>query len=74
MPAATVKGRNPAAPIPPDGSRTTFTVVVWLVVICTGTLSTEDEIRMLEAMKNQEKIQLNEIDRKIDELRKTVRE
>ena len=41
---------------------------------CTGTLSTEDEIRMLEAMKNQEKIQLNEIDRKIDELRKTVRE
>jgi hypothetical protein len=41
---------------------------------CTGTLSTEDEIRMLEAMKTLEKIRLNGMDRRIEELRKTVKE
>lgn len=41
---------------------------------CTGTLSVEDEIRMLEAMKTLEKIRLNGIDRRIEELRKTVKE
>jgi hypothetical protein len=41
---------------------------------CTGTLSAEDEIRMLEAMKTLEKIRLNGMDRRIEELRKTVKE
>jgi 5-enolpyruvylshikimate-3-phosphate synthase len=41
---------------------------------CTGTLSAEDEIRMLEAMKTLEKIRLNGIDRRIEDLRKTVKE
>jgi hypothetical protein len=41
---------------------------------CTGTLSAEDEIRMLEAMKTLEKIRLNGIDRRIEELRRTVKE
>jgi hypothetical protein len=39
---------------------------------CTGTLSAEDEIRMLEAMKTLEKIRLNGMDRRIEELRRTV--
>jgi hypothetical protein len=41
---------------------------------CTGTLSAEDEIRMLEAMKTLEKIRLDGLDRRIGELRKTVKE
>ena len=41
---------------------------------CTGTLSADDEIRMLEAMKTLEKIRLNGMDRRIEELRKTVKE
>jgi len=41
---------------------------------CTGTLSAEDEIRMLEAMKTMEKIRLDGMDRRIRELRKTVKE
>ena len=41
---------------------------------CTGTLSAEDEIRMLEAMKGMKKIQLEAMDRKIEELRRTVKE
>ena len=41
---------------------------------CTGTLSAEDEIRMLEAMKTLEKIRLNGMDWRIEELRKTVKE
>jgi hypothetical protein len=41
---------------------------------CTGTLSAEDEIRMLEAMKTLEKIRLDGMDRRIGELRKTVKE
>jgi hypothetical protein len=40
---------------------------------CTGTLSPEDEIRMLEAMKTLEKIRLDGMDRRIGELRKTVK-
>jgi hypothetical protein len=38
---------------------------------CTRTLSTEDEIRMLEAMKTLEKIRLDGMDRRIEELRRT---
>jgi hypothetical protein len=41
---------------------------------CNGTLSAEDEIRMLEAMKTLEKIRLNGMDWRIEELRKTVKE
>jgi hypothetical protein len=41
---------------------------------CTGTLSAEDEIRMLEAMKTLEKIRLNGMDRRIEELQRTVKE
>jgi len=41
---------------------------------CTGTLSPEDEIRMLEAMKTLGKIRLDAIDRKIEELHRTVKE
>jgi len=41
---------------------------------CTGTLSAEDEIRMLEAMKTLEKIRLDGLDRRIGELRKTMKE
>jgi hypothetical protein len=41
---------------------------------CTGTLSAKDEIRMLEAMKTLEKIRLNGMDRRIEELRRTVKE
>ena len=41
---------------------------------CTRTLSAEDEIRMLEAMKTLEKIRLDGMDRRIGELRKTVKE
>jgi len=37
---------------------------------CTGTLSPEDEIRMLEAMKTMEKIRLDGM----EELRKSVKE
>jgi hypothetical protein len=40
---------------------------------CTGTLSAEDEIRMLEAMKTMEKIRLNGMDRRIEELRRMVK-
>jgi hypothetical protein len=40
---------------------------------CTGTISAEDEIRMLEAMKTLEKIRLNEMDRRIEELRRMVK-
>ncbi len=40
---------------------------------CTGTLSAEDEIRMLEAMKTLEKIRLDGMDRRIGELRRTVK-
>jgi hypothetical protein len=40
---------------------------------CTGTLSAEDEIRMLEAMKTLEKIRLNGMDRRIEKLRRTVK-
>jgi len=41
---------------------------------CTGTLSAKDEIRMIEAMKGMKKIQLEAMDRKIEELRRTVKE
>jgi len=41
---------------------------------CTGTLSAEDEIRMLEAMKTLEKIRLDAMDRRIGELQRTVKE
>jgi len=41
---------------------------------CIGTLSAEDEMRKLEAMKTLEKIRLNGMDRRIEELRKTVKE
>jgi hypothetical protein len=41
---------------------------------CTETLSPEDEIRMLEAMKTMKKIQIDAMDRRIEELRKTVKE
>jgi len=41
---------------------------------CTGTISAEDEIRMLEAMKTMEKIRLDAMDRRIEELRRTVKE
>ena len=37
-------------------------------------LSTEDKIRMLEAMKTLEKIRLDGMDWRIEELRKTVKE
>jgi len=40
---------------------------------CTGTLNAEDEIGILEAMKTLEKIRLNGIDLRIEELRKTVK-
>jgi hypothetical protein len=40
---------------------------------CTGTLSAEDEIRMLEAMKTMEKIRLDGMDRRIEELRRMVK-
>ena len=41
---------------------------------CTGTLNAEDEIRMLEAMKGMKKIQLEAMDRRIEDLRKMVKE
>ena len=41
---------------------------------CTGTLLPEEKIKMLEAMKTLEKIRLNGIDRRIEELRRTVKE
>jgi hypothetical protein len=41
---------------------------------CTGLLSPEEEIRMLEAMKTLEKIRLDAMDRRIENLRKSVRE
>jgi hypothetical protein len=41
---------------------------------CTGTLSAEDEIRMLEAMKILEKIRLDGMDRRIEELQRMVKE
>lgn len=41
---------------------------------CTGTLSAEEEIRMLEAMKTMEKIRLDAMDRRIEDLRRTVTE
>jgi len=40
---------------------------------CTGTLSPEDEIRMLEAMKTAGKIRLDAMNRRIEDLRKTVK-
>jgi hypothetical protein len=40
---------------------------------CTGTLIPEDEIRMLEAMKTLEKIRLDAMDRRMEELRRTVK-
>ena len=40
---------------------------------CTGTLSAEDEIRMLEAMKTMEKLRLDGMDRRIEELRRMVK-
>ena len=39
----------------------------------TGTLSAEEEIRTLEAKKILEKIRLDGMDRRIEELRKTVK-
>jgi hypothetical protein len=41
---------------------------------CSGTLLPEEKIRMLEAMKTMEKIRLDAMDRKIGELRRTVKE
>jgi hypothetical protein len=41
---------------------------------CTGTLSAEDEIQMLEAMKTVENIRLDSISRRIEELKKSVKE
>ena len=41
---------------------------------CTGTLSAEDEIRMLESMKTLKKIRLDSITRRIEELKKLVKE
>jgi len=41
---------------------------------CTGTLMAEEEIRMLEAMKTMNKIRLDAMDRRIEELRRTVKE
>ncbi|MEI7857472.1 MAG: hypothetical protein WCH85_08215 [Methanomicrobiales archaeon] len=41
---------------------------------CTGTLSPEDEIRMLEAMKTLEKIRLDGMDLRIEELQRRVKE
>ena len=41
---------------------------------CTKTLSAEDEIQMLEAMKTMEKIRLDSISRRIEELKKSVKE
>ena len=38
IPAATVKGRNPGIALPPDGSSTISTVVVWFVDTWTGIL------------------------------------
>jgi len=38
IPTATVKGRNPGIALPPDGSSTISTVVVWFVDIWTGIL------------------------------------
>jgi len=40
----------------------------------TGILNAEDEIRVLEAMKTLEKIRLNGMDLRIEELRRTVKE
>jgi hypothetical protein len=40
------------------------------ICCCTTYLTPEDEIRMLEAMKTVEKIRLDEIDRKIEDLKK----
>jgi hypothetical protein len=41
---------------------------------CTGTLLAEEEIRMFEAMKTMNKIRLDATDRRIGELRRTVKE
>ena len=41
---------------------------------CSGTLLPEEKIRMLEAMKTMEKIRLDAMDRRIEELRRTVKE
>lgn len=41
---------------------------------CSGTLRPEEEIRMLEAMKTLEKIRLDAMDRRIEDLRKTVKD
>jgi hypothetical protein len=40
---------------------------------CTGTLLPEEKIRMLEAMKIMEKIRLDAMDRRIEELQRTVK-
>jgi len=40
---------------------------------CTGTLSAEEEIRMLEAMKTMENIRLDAMNRRIGELQRTVK-
>jgi hypothetical protein len=39
---------------------------------CSGTLQPEEEIRMLEAMKTLEKIRLDAMDRRIEDLRRAV--
>jgi len=40
---------------------------------CTETLSAEEEIRMLEAMKTMENIRLDAMNRRIGELQRTVK-
>jgi hypothetical protein len=41
---------------------------------CTGTLNAEDEIQILEAMKTVENIRLDSISRRIEKLKKMVKE